>query len=199
MAYTSRPCGKDAWFTRCRPFAEGMSDANDPTLADGPKARSILGGCRLAQDLVIELSRKAEHCAYAFRLEPDEEDRLAGAQLIVLGDDVELVGVERRQSLQISGAILEVLEIAAVKIVVLGVHLLDSGEDGALWLADHRGRNHAIIAVISGAMLLHQRAEFFRGALQSGQTNQRDGKGGAGGDLEPNGHDITSSRLGSRT
>src|SRR5262249_61154816 len=166
-----------------------MSDANDPTFADGPKALSFLGGCRLAQDLVIELSRKAEHCAYAFRLEPDEEDRLAGAQLIVLGDDVELVGVERGQSLQISGAILEVLEIAAVKIVVLGVHLLDSGEDGALWLADHRRRNHAIIAVISGAMLLHQPAEVFPGALQSGQTNQPAGKGRDGGGLEANGDD----------
>src|SRR5262245_7866926 len=141
-----------------------------------------------AQDLMLQRGRKPAIRAHAFRLEPDEQHHLAVAQLVIFGDDVKLIGVERRQALEIAGPVLESFEIVAPEIVVFGVHLLDRGEDRAERFADDRRRYRPVVAVIGGAVFLDERTELLRSALQSRQPNQRGTKQGAGGDLEPDGH-----------
>ena len=113
-----------------------MSGADDPSSERGSKARDFSTLLGLAQDFTIELGGKAEHRAHAFRLETDEQHHLAVAQLVVLGDNVKLVGIERRQAFQVARAIFEDFQIVAGKVIVFGMDLVDRGKDSADRLAD---------------------------------------------------------------
>ena len=121
-------------------------------------ASPALAGCsRTYRQLVVELRRQAEHRGHAIGPEPDEEDHLAVAEPVVLGDDVERFDIERRQPLEFGRALLEGLEIVACAVVVFGVHLLDGGEDLAFTLADRGRRNRSVAIKIGGAVLLDER------------------------------------------
>ena len=138
----------------------------------GDSALTILG---LVQDLPVEPRRKAEDRTDAFRLEADEQDHLAVAKLIVLSDDVKLIGVERWQTLQVACAVLEGLEVAVCKVIEFGVHLFDGGEDHALRLADDRCHNGAVAIVIGGAVLLNERPELPGKSMEAGKSTLRQG------------------------
>ena len=63
--------------------------------ARSPSASLASDIVAIAEDVAVELGGKAEDRGHAFRPEPNEQNHLAVAKLVVLGDDVKLVGVER--------------------------------------------------------------------------------------------------------
>src|SRR5512147_1914207 len=83
----------------------------------------------LAAELVIEPRRQAEDRRHAIDPEPDEENHLPVPELVIFGDDIELVDIERGKPSRRGRTALEGLEIGAREIVVFSVHLLDRGKD----------------------------------------------------------------------
>ncbi len=143
---------------------------------------------RLADDLIIESRRKTEHYAHTRALEADEQHHLAGAEFVVLGDDVELLHVERRQSLEVERPVLEDFQIVGCVIIVLGVDVADRGDDLFLRPAGHRGDDRRAV-IKRSAVFLDEDVVLFRIRAHSGDRDQRGGKCQSGGELQPVRHD----------
>ena len=158
----------------------GGGDADRKARLRGFRRSALsLGSC---PDVAIELRGKAKDGGHAFRLEPDEQDHIAIPQLVVLGDDIKLVGVERGKTLQVPRALLKGLEIAVCKVIEFGVHLLDGGEDHAFRLANDRRQDRAVAIVIGGAVRLNERPELLGKGMEAGKSNQRNGEDSPGGE-----------------
>jgi hypothetical protein len=76
---------------------------------------------------MVELGGKDEHRRHAFRFEPDEQHHLAVPELVILGYDIKLVGLKRRQALQIARADLKGLEVLTSEVIELGVQIAGAG------------------------------------------------------------------------